>query len=73
MRNQVLVFKTSVTSFEEVETLHPALEMLTDRKQWNFDLEDCDRILRVESPHVCPEKVIGLLSEMGFSCEELAD
>ena len=73
MRNRVLVFKTSVESFEEVQKLHPALERLTGTEPWNFDLEDCDRILRVESPQIGSGKIIEALSAHGFYCEELSD
>ncbi|MFZ6053344.1 hypothetical protein [Halocola ammonii] len=71
--NRVLVFKTSVETFEEVRKLHPALQRLVGSEPWNFDLEDCDRILRVESPYIGSGSVIETLSAHGFHCEELAD
>lgn len=38
---------------------------------WNFDLEDCDKILRVDSQNEISEKIINLLSDSSFNCEEL--
>ena len=40
---------------------------------WNFDLEDCDKILRIDSPTEITETIIKLLQEKGFKCEELTD
>jgi hypothetical protein len=39
----------------------------------NFDLEDCDRVLRVEfnTPDFDPGFVIGVVKRAGFSCEIL--
>lgn len=37
----------------------------------NFDLDDCDKILRVESDEVIPEKISEVLTCKGFICEVL--
>lgn len=37
----------------------------------NFDLEDCDRILRVESTQDISKQIIALLTADGFVCEIL--
>tara|TARA_R110002049_G_scaffold251501_1_gene425848 strand:- start:310 stop:543 length:234 start_codon:yes stop_codon:yes gene_type:complete len=68
----VLVFKTSITNNEEIDKLQPILNRLMKTNDlWNFDLEDCDNILRVETNHLQPESVLGLLGMHGFYCEEL--
>lgn len=68
----VLVFKTSISNNEEVKKLNPLLNKLMKKNDlWNFDLEDCDNILRVETNHLQPESVLGLLGMHGFYCEEL--
>lgn len=68
----VLVFKTSISNNEEVRKLNPLLNKLMKKNDvFNFDLEDCDNILRVETGHLQPESVLGLLSIYGFYCEEL--
>lgn len=67
----VLVFKTSVTSLADLLTLQPLLDkMVEDAGRWNFDLDDCDRILRVEG-HTPARAVIQTLARAGFHCEEL--
>ena len=68
---EVLVFKTSVQSYESVNELTPLLDALAGKGKWNFALDDCDRILRIVSYSVRPEDAMGLLTAQGFSCAEL--
>ncbi|MFI5187814.1 MAG: hypothetical protein ACHQF0_13870 [Chitinophagales bacterium] len=37
----------------------------------NFDLHDCDKILRIEGRNFMPEKIMGLVIEHGFRCDVL--
>jgi hypothetical protein len=37
----------------------------------NFDLDDCDKILRIECEKIVPEEVTGVLNRKGFLCEVL--
>ena len=69
----VLVFKTSV-SFKTVGIVKPVLDKLMNRtEKWNFDLEDCDRILRVESVSVQAAVIMEKMKSLGMFCEELED
>ena len=70
---EVLVFKTSVVNQLSVKTLKPELDRLAGKGKWNFDLSDCDNILRIASEKVHPEKAIQLLDYFGFACAELED
>ena len=65
---EVLVFKTSIKHKREVKVLKPALNRLITK---NFDLEDCDNILRVETHRVTSSAVASLLNHHGFLCVEL--
>jgi hypothetical protein len=69
----VLVFKTSVESHEHITHLAPVLDSLAGCGTWNFDLTDCDRILRIMSDKVSPEATVHLLNGFGFICHELDD
>jgi len=44
--------------------------MLPNEK-WNFDLEDCDKILRIDSEENIVLKITDLLNIHKFYCEEL--
>ena len=74
MRKTVLVFKTSVTTSYKANEVKPLLDNLMDTSEkWNFDLEDCDNILRVEAVSVKASTIIKNLEKAGFVCEELED
>ncbi len=69
----VLVFKTSVVSQHAVAELTPVLNQTVGKGNWNFALDDCDRILRIKSPAIPAELAIFILNESGFDCVELED
>ncbi len=66
----VYVFKTSVLkeNFDEVGQI---LNKVLCNSKWNFDFEDVDNILRVESTVDISNLVIQKLNELQFFCEEL--
>jgi len=67
----VYVFKTSVETDEDIKKIKPKLDSMLTNLRWNFDLEDCDNILRVEAPYILPTAIIDLLVESNFECQEL--
>ena len=67
----VYVFKTSVKFKKQVQLLKPALDKALQQAAWNFDLEDCDRIFRVEAARNISDEVISLFTQQGYACEEL--
>lgn len=72
--NEVLVFRTTVAGPKDILKVKPVLDHLVEVSgKWNFDLEDCDRILRVESQRLAPAEVISLLKRVGYDCSELED
>jgi hypothetical protein len=68
----VFVFATSVVDPKQVLQLQPHLDELLPDVAWNFDLEDCDKIFRVETTEDVRERLIALFAKFGFWCEELA-
>lgn len=69
---RILVFRTSVESALQVKKLKPLLDgLLQEYESWNFDLEDCDRILRIESARLSPVVIVNRLEREGFKCVEL--
>lgn len=49
MQTMIYVFKTSVDTQAKFESASVLLNELLPNSLWNFDLEDCDNILRVDS------------------------
>ncbi|MFZ1686695.1 MAG: hypothetical protein WAU70_04700 [Flavobacteriales bacterium] len=70
--SEVLVFKTSVAHRTDVEQLRPLLDRtLAGFARWNFDLEDRDRILRVENGGPVRHELITVMRTNGHECIEL--
>jgi len=67
----ILVFTTSVSEPEQVSRVSPLLTAIPAIEDWNFDLEDCDRILRVVSNDISPRYIESVLKDAGFTCTEL--
>ena len=67
----VEVFKTNVRHKKQAKELFNVLSKQFPSFSINFDLQDCDRILRVEGEDVCHEKITALVTESGFECDVL--
>ncbi|WP_238160911.1 hypothetical protein [Flavobacterium cupreum] len=67
-RIMVYVFKTSVDTKSKLKLASELLNELLADAQWNFDLEDCDNILRIDSETEITELV---LKNPVFDCIEL--
>ena len=64
----ILIFTTSVEKPEQVSEVKPLLTAVPATKGWNFDLEDCDNILRIEARDISPAYIETLLNNAGFEC-----
>jgi hypothetical protein len=71
----VEIFKTNVTDRIDASMIADAIHETFDGYKANFDLHDCDNVLRVQSQsgYVDPEPVIRLVKYLGFSAEVLPD
>lgn len=67
----VEVFKTNVRKRSEAKGLIALLQKHFPGSQVNFDLDDCDHVLRIEGSGLAPDKVMMLLEEKGFDCDIL--
>lgn len=67
---EVQVYKTSVSK-DQVKNLEPLLDKIIGKGSWNFALDDCDRILRMEADRTMALRVAMVLHSYGFQCEEL--
>ncbi len=67
----IFVFKTSVKTKMQIKKLKPHIDKILPNAKWNFDLEDCDKILRIDSEENVVLKIIDLLNIHNYICEEL--
>ena len=69
----VEVFKTNVQHQELAEQLVSILYGRFAFYKINFDLDDCDKILRIEGEQICVQTITEILGTHGLQCEVLAD
>ena len=67
----IFVFKTSVKTKTQAKKLKPHINKLISNAKWNFDLDDCDKILRIDSEENIISVVINSLNIQNYNCEEL--
>ena len=68
---QILVFKTNIANNRHVKKIEPCLTLHPQIKEWNVDLHDCDKILRIVTEKIHPSEVENLILNAGYACEEL--
>ena len=68
----VEVFKTNICKQKHSKTLVKKLLAHFPASKVHIDMDDCDRVLRVEGENICPDKVISLVIADGYYCELLA-
>lgn len=70
----VEIFRTNVSDRSHADGILGQLRLLFPHYRVNFDLDDCDRILRVQSPDsVEVEPILHIVARTGFSCSVLED
>ena len=71
----VEVFKTNVTDADHAQLVLGQMRKAFNGYTANFDLEDCDHILRVESIDVFVDAsaLMRLIADLGFHAEVLSD
>ena len=67
----VEVFKTNVQKKTQSKMLLSILSEAFPSFKINFDLSDCDKMLRVEGYHMESSSIMLLVKECGFRCEVL--
>lgn len=71
MMNDIKIFKTNVDCPKDASYIMRCLQELVFGCQFNFDLQDCDRILRIEGKRISSRKVVESLKKLGYQCAEL--
>lgn len=72
-QNIVEIFKTNIGIAAEAERIIFLLLQQFPGSRTTIDLEDCDKVLRVEGFGVCAQEIILLVQENGFHCNVLED
>ena len=64
----VEIFKTNVKKRKQSEKVVSLLSMKYPDLKINFDLEDCDKILRIEGESFCPTRITKKMNKLGHKC-----
>lgn len=67
------IFKTSVKRKSDSHKIVQDLKNIIPEARINFDLEDCDNILRIEANHFDIKSVQSLLQKYGHESEVLIE
>ena len=71
MQGSVLIFKTNINTLAQIKTVDTVLSGQSEIQKWNIDIDDCDKVLRIETSQLEVENVIGILKPHHIYCEEL--
>lgn len=65
---QIEVFKTNVRTKKNADMIINLIKRIQPVGKINFDLEDCDKILRIEAKEIEVQPILKLLLDLGFTC-----
>jgi hypothetical protein len=71
MPNTILVYKTNINTLAQIKTVDTILSKQSEIKKWNIDIDDCDKVLRIETSKSEMNNLIGSLKPHHIYCEEL--
>jgi hypothetical protein len=67
----IFVFKTSVKTKSQIKKLKPHIDQRLPTAKWNFDLEDIDKVLRIDSEENIRLIITDILKIHNYTCDEL--
>ncbi|WP_439559630.1 hypothetical protein [Dyadobacter sp.] len=70
----VEVFKTNVLKQSQANLITASIERTFPDHRATFDLEDCDKVLRIKCDGaICAERILSLVRNLGYEAEVLPD
>ena len=69
---EVLVFKTNLTNTKKVFAVSLQLDVHPLIQQWNVDLQDRDKVLRIEATGMEGKEVEAIITAAGYRCQEFS-
>jgi hypothetical protein len=67
----ILVFKTNINTEADKMRVREFLINQTLVEDWNVDMDDIDKVLRIVSHELCAKDIEELIQQIGFQCQEL--
>ncbi|MGE0589674.1 MAG: hypothetical protein AB7O48_13945 [Cyclobacteriaceae bacterium] len=69
----IFVFRTNLNSATDIDTISHVMDASAAVLNWSVDIEDIDKVLRIESLRENANEIIELVRLAGYQCEELPD
>ena len=69
----IFVYKTDIEGDYDLETIDDILSNHETIIRWNVDVEDVDKVLRIESTADNADELAKKVAQAGYLCEELPD
>lgn len=70
-KNDILIFRTSITTEQEIEKIKKIFAQHSQIHKWNVDFEDCEKILRIESNGIMASGIMNMLQTIDIYISEL--
>ncbi len=68
----ILVFKTNINNNKKLATVNNFFSEIPEIDRWSIDMEDIDKVLRVEpTENMLESNIIDLLNEINVYCQNL--
>ncbi|MCB0490411.1 MAG: hypothetical protein R2820_07055 [Cyclobacteriaceae bacterium] len=69
----IFVFRTNLNSVADIEAISHLMDKSASVLNWSVDIEDIDKVLRIESLREHANEIIEMVRLAGYQCEELPD
>lgn len=71
MEGQILIFRTSIKNTRDVKHIAVLFTLCPQIYQWNVDMEDWEKILRIECQDITPTEISKALRAINIYAQEL--
>lgn len=64
---EVLIYFTNIDTVADVRTISADFDAMAAIKRWTVDIEDCDKVLRIEAATDLSEQIEETLAKNGYA------
>ena len=68
---EVLVYKTNINHRTDIEKISPVLSQYNKVLAWNVDIDDIDKVLRIEAMTNISNEIQNIINQSGYTCQEM--
>ncbi|MEQ9467603.1 MAG: hypothetical protein RLN88_09335 [Ekhidna sp.] len=72
IETKFMIFKTSLKNEDDLKSIRRHLDEYEQIKRWVVDLEDWERVLKIEvTDNLAPQEIEDTLELLGYVCREM--